>query len=295
MSATQKSTRRRSTDRTERAGDDTPAVALLLPDFQNPVYASIINGAEEAAARLGALLLVGRQDRERVASYVDLLRRDRLEGLLLAGVEAGVTDQVSRLEGEALPWLLLNRRTTRAERYVILDDEAAAAVAVEHLVKLGHERIAHIAGPRSADTAERRQRGYVAALKGAGLKVGDGYIVASDYSTSGGAQAVDHVLRARPRPTAIVVANAAMAIGVLFALAGAGVVVPDDVSVVALHDVPLADYLEPPLTTVSMPLEQLGRRGVQLLMSVAPGDSITEVVDGSIELVERESTAAPRS
>lgn len=267
--------------------------ALLIPDFENPIYASIINGADQAASRSGALLLAARQDRRRVTSYVELLREGRVDGLMIAGIEASAADQISQLEGTALPWLLLNRRTLRSRRYVVLDDEAASRTAVEHLVELGHERIAHIAGPRSADTAERRQRGYVSALTTAGLKVGDGYIIPSDYSTVGGAQAADPLLKLRQRPTAVVVANAAMAIGLLFELGRAGVLVPEDMSVIALHDLALADYLEPPLTTVRMPLERLGQLGIELLSSVAPGDPIEEVVEGPIELIERDSTAPP--
>lgn len=273
----------------------TGTFALLIPDFENPVYAAIINGAEEAASKAGSLLLVGRQDRRRVASYVELLRQGRVDGLLVAGVEATAADEISQLEGLALPWLLLNRRTLRARRYVIVDDEAASTTAVEHLVDLGHRRVAHVAGPRSADTAERRQRGYTAALQAAGLRPGDGYIVPSDYSTIGGALAAAALLRLRPRPTAVVVANAAMAIGLLFELGRAGVLVPEEMSVVALHDLPLADYLEPPLTTVKMPLEMLGRRGIALLSSVAPGEPIEEVVEGPVELIDRASTAPPGS
>lgn len=294
MTTTDVGTKRRRAVRGRAEGADaTGTFALLIPDFHNPVYAAIIDGAEGAAARSGALLLTGRQDRERVTSYIELLRQDRVDGLLIAGVEATAADQISQLESVALPWLLLNRRTTRARRYVILDDEAAARTAVEHLIELGHEHIAHIAGPRSADTAERRHRGFVVALQTAGLKLRDGYIVRSDYSTVGGAKAAQELLRLRHRPTGVVVANAAMAIGLLFELGRAGVMVPEDMSIVGLHDLPLADYLEPPLTTVKMPLEQLGRRGIELISSVDPGDPIEEVVEGPVELVERDSTAPP--
>lgn len=293
MATTTPTKTRSKATRGEGRAEATGTFALLIPDFDNPVYAAIIHGAEEAAARADALLLVGRQDRRRVTSYVELLRQERVDGLLIAGVEATAADQISQLEASNLPWMLLNRRTLRARRYAILDDEAASKTAVEHLIGLGHERIAHVAGPRSADTAERRQRGYLVALQGAGLRPGDGYIVPSDYTTAGGAQAVTALLRSKPRPTAVVVANAAMAIGLLYELGRAGVLVPEEMSVVALHDLALADYLEPPLTTVKMPLEILGRRGIELLSSVEPGDPIEEVVEGPIELVERYSTAAP--
>lgn len=278
--------------RTRRA----EAFGLLVPDFSNPVYASIIKGAEAAAARRGCVLMTGSLAGAgyETRQYVDLLARGRVDGMLLAGADATgeLIDHLQRLE---VPWLLINRRLPGAGRHVTLDDERAAALAVEHLVDLGHRRIAHIAGPPEADTAQRRRAGYERAARTAGLQVRDDLLVAGDYTSTGGASGMAALMALDPPPTAVFVANVAAAVGALYAARRAGRSVPQDVSVVAVHDLPLAAYLEPPLTTVRMPVEELGTRALALLASMPPEAGIAEVIEGPMELVVRGSTAPPAS
>jgi LacI family transcriptional regulator len=275
--------------RTRRA--DT--FGLVIPDFTNPVYASIIVGAEAAAAERKCVLLTGSIASGGVdmQDYLELLGRGRVDGLLLAGAPEGV-EHLDRL---GLPHLFINRRAANTRRYVILDDERAAALAVDHLFGLGHRRIAHLAGPADADTAARREAGYRRALEDAGLSASDAEVVRGDYSSRGGAEAMRTLLERSPRPTAVFVANVAAAIGALASAREMGLDLPGDLSVVAVHDLPLADYLTPPLTTLRMPLEKLGATAIDLLATRSAKARIEEVVAGPIELVERSSTAPPRS
>lgn len=257
------------------------AFGLLIPDFANPVYASIIAGAEAAATELGYLLVTGS-----LAVQTAVLGEGRVDGLLLAGPEHGLRPDV--------PVILVNRRTPGARRYVILDDERAARLAVEHLAQLGHRRIAHVAGPEAADTAQRRLTGYLKAMTDAGLAVDDDLVVHTDYTDAGGAAAMRELVGRGRAPTAVFVANVASAIGALHEARSAGLRLPDDLSVVAVHDLPLAGYLSPPLTTVRMPLGELGRQAITLLASVPADEPVQVVVDGPMELVVRSSTAPPR-
>lgn len=267
------------------------ALGLLIPDFSNPIYATVITGAEAAAARNGLVLLMGSLSGTQAGAgrYAELADEGRVDGLLLAGTDP-TGDLVARLEGAGVPWLLVNRRAPGARRCVLLDDERAAAMAVEHLVALGHRRIAHITGPEASDTGARRRAGYLRAMADAGLEAPAALTAASDYTYASGAEAMRRLLAADPRPTAIFVANVAAAIGALAAARGAGVAVPGEVSVLAVHDLPLAEYLEPPLTTVRMPLRELGERAVELLLRTPPAEPVDEIVDGDIDLVVRGST-----
>ncbi|MFC4010369.1 LacI family DNA-binding transcriptional regulator [Nonomuraea purpurea] len=269
---------------------------LFIPDFANPVYAEIIKGAEAEAAAQGYVLVTGSASGTGMGSgtglgeYMDRIGQGRIDGLLLAGTgdEPGLIEQLDRA---AIPWLMLNNRSRGVKRYVILDDQRAAALAVEHLVRLGHRRIAHLAGPSSADTATRRSAGYSAAMRAAGLP--EGPITAADYTPAGGAAAMGRLLAGSERPTAVFVANVASAIGAMEGVRSAGLEIPRDMSIVAVHDLPLASYLYPALTTVRMPLAELGRRGVTLLGSLKPDDTVAEVMAGPIELIQRRSTAPP--
>jgi LacI family transcriptional regulator len=274
--------------RTARSG----TLGLFLPDFNNPVYAEIITGAEAAAAARGYVLVTGSSSAVGVTAqtYLDLLGQGRVDGLLLAGY-MGTTHLQSSLHTLGLPYLFVNRRHRGSRRHVILDDERAAQIAVQHLVDLGHRRIGHLAGPRRADTARRRQAGYTAALRAAGLPYDGAMTVAADYTPAGGAQAMIDLLQRRPRPTAVLVANFAASIGALRAAQTLGVAVPDELSVVAIHDSALGDFLSPPLTAVKMPLQQMGERAVNSLLTEPAEAAVTEVVSGPIHLTIRQSTA----
>lgn len=263
---------------------------LLIPDFANPVYASIIKGAEAAAAARSCLLLTGStsEDHFRTKGFLNALV-DRVDGLLIAGDQT-IRQAKDQLEALHLPWLMLNRRSPESERYLILDDERAAEMAVSYLAQLGHQRIGHIAGPEWADTATRRKEGYLRGLQHSQLHTV--LIETSDYTSAGGYSAMTRLLSGAA-PTAVFVANVASAIGAMSAVKQMGLRIPGDVSVVAVHDLPLAAYLDPPLTTVRMPLEELGRRGVELLATLGSDQPITEVLQGAIELVVRGSAAPP--
>jgi LacI family transcriptional regulator len=266
---------------------------LLIPDFANPVYAEIICGAEQAAAQLGyGLMTAGGSSRLGLAQYLNLLGQGRVDGLLFAGEDS--EHALGQLRAAGLPWVLVNRRIEGSDRYVVLDDERASRLAVAHLAGLGHRRIAHLAGPEHADTGRRRKAGYLAALAEAGLPAPPGAVVHAGYTPEGGAAALPRLLGCAQRPTAVLVANVASAVGVLHAAHALGVDVPGDLSVVAVHDMPLAGHLVPALTTVRMPLEELGARAVRRLATSRPDEPITEVVTEPVELVVRASSAPPR-
>ncbi|PXY29080.1 LacI family transcriptional regulator [Prauserella sp. PE36] len=298
-------TRQRVLDTIERLGYRPNAAArslrtaraymfgLFIPDFANPVYAEIIKGAEQAANQLGYGLMTASSGGVRLGlqHYLDLLGQSRVDGLLFAGEESG--HELERLRSASVPWLLVNRRIEGSRRYVVLDDERGSGLAVEHLAALGHRRIAHLAGPETADTARRRRAGYTAAMAAAGLRTGTRYTAHADYTPEGGAAAMRELLAVRPRPTAVFVANVASAVGALRTLHEAGLSVPGDMSVIAMHDMSLAGHLVPALTTVRMPLEGLGRRSLELLATTHPQDDITEVVAEPVEVVVRASTGPP--
>lgn len=262
---------------------------LIIPNFSNPIYAQIIAGAETGALHMGKYLLASSSVDFNSDGYLEAIGNGRVDGLLIAGTVATTAEQ---LDASGVPWLFLNRLSPGRPRHVVLDDERATAMAVEYLVGLGHEKIAHLAGPPSADTARRRKSGYLRAMADAGIRARESDIVASDYTDSGGAEAMRALVGAGD-VTAVIVANVASAIGALWAANQLGVRVPEQLSVLTIHDLPLASYLIPPLTTVKMPLLELGARGVQILAEQPSAARVEEVVRAPMELVERGSAAPP--
>ena len=271
------------------------AIGLFIPDFANPVYSEIIAGAEAAASLAGCVLVTGTDEvvGRSEQTYLDLLGSGRVDGVLLAGGSLKKSEQ-ARFEAAAMPYLFVNRRDRDGSRYVVLDDNRAAQVAVRHLLDLGHRSIAMIGGPSGTDTARRRRQGYLAAMKKSGEGAESLLMASADYTPSGGFAAFNEIAESSARPTAVFVANFALAIGALKAAERRGIRIPEDLSVVAVHDLALAEYLYPALTTVQMPLRELGARAVELLMAHGRTDQIQDTVREPMRLVERESTAAPR-
>jgi LacI family transcriptional regulator len=262
---------------------------LAIPDFSNAIYAQIITGAEKQAALIGKHLLTSSLVDFTSESFLEVLGPGRIDGLLIAGT-IGAID--TSLDATGVPWLYLNRRSPGRHRHVLLDDQGAGYLATNHLLALGHRHIAHVAGPPSADTALRRHSGYVAALRDAGLSSA-AHIVVADYTEAGGARAIGQILQESRQVSAVIVANVASAIGVLSGAHRAGVRVPDQLSVIAIQDLPTAGYLVPPLTTVRMPLEELGRRGVELLARLSAWAIVDETLSAPMEINVRASTAPP--
>lgn len=265
----------------------TGALGIILPSFINPIWAHILEGAEAEADQRDYTLLAGTSATgERPASrFLDLTRRGAVDGVLIAAALAD--DDLPGLDSD-IPWLLVNRRTPSSTRHVLLDDEQAAYLATQHLIDLGHHNIGHLAGPTDVDSADRRRAGYHRAMTEHGLPPGP--TVDASYTMAGGETALHTLLDRTDPPSATMIANIASAAGALAAARQHGVTIPDDMSVIALHDLELANTFGPPLTTVRMPLAELGRRAVELLLTRPAHDTITETIPSQPELIPREST-----
>ena len=266
----------------------TMAIGMIVPDLANVNYATIAQGAEEQAATAGyALLVASGSHTERLGDL-----HGRIDGLLV-GMATSETPRLGDF-GAGLPALLVNRREPCGIASVTVDDEEGAFVAVRYLISIGHSRIGHVAGPQNADTARRRLRGYERGLEASGITRVAELVAESSFDEAGGNVAASRLLRLDPRPTALFVGNVRAAIGAMAAARRLGLSVPQDVSVVGFHDAPFASYLDPPLTTVRMPLVEMGRQAVDHLLALINGDAVDDTMVGTPpELVVRASAAAP--
>lgn len=273
----------------------TGALGLIVPDVTSPIYMDLRRGVEWAAKQHGYLVLMGNADELELPDgfYARLVAERRIDGVLLQRTEYINDANFWRVAQTDLPTVLVNSRLAKWTGSVILDDERGAALATRHLIDLGHTRIGLIGGPRALDWTSRRRKGFAQAMREANLPVR--WIAVGGHEADTGRAAMERVLAQSPRPTAVVVANVLSAVGALTAVLRAGLTVPRDLSIIALHDTWLAEHTQPALTTVKLPLYELGVKAVQMLLDrIRTNRSCNyRVKEPEPQLIARGSTAPP--
>jgi LacI family transcriptional regulator len=275
----------------------TMTLGLIIPSAANIVYDEIIKGAEAAARANGyVLLLTESSDLGKAESaYRELVLGGRIDGLLI-GSGTMHDSFPEKLAGHGGNCLVLNRQIKGPIPSIIEDDERGMALGVEKLVSLGHTRIACHAGPADVDTARRRRAGFVAGMRTAGLPIPRDYVPRTQFDEAGGFEATQRLLRLKNPPTAIVESSLVAAAGALAACHAEGFKVPDDISMIAFHDAKIANYLIPALTTIWMPLFELGKTATELLIDLIHGrevPALRRVQSPAPRIIDRKSTAPP--
>jgi LacI family transcriptional regulator len=272
----------------------THTLGALLPDLHGEFFSEVIHGIDLAAREKGFHLLVSRSSSS-ADEFTSALRsmRGRVDGLIVMAPDID-TSALLRQSAGSVVTVLVNPEVAMPGLHAIsIGNVDGAQSVVRHLVSLGHRRIATITGPAYNIDARQRLEGWRAALVEAGLQPAPELEFRGDFSEPSGYDAAAELLRVEPRPSAVFVANDYMAIGVLGALQDAGVRVPDDIAIAGFDDIPMARYLTPPLTTVNVPMLQLGKRAVHLLLdggAPAPAEGTREELPTT--LVVRSSCGA---
>ena len=273
----------------------TQTIALLLPDISNPFYAALVSGIQRRALEAGhtMLLCTTESDREREEEYLNLLRAKQVDGVLVDGLVLP-PDVIARFVRNGLPIVCLDRDVdSTSVPLVQVDNRLGARMAIEHLISLGHRRIAHIAGAPELRISEERIVGYRDALAAAGADADPALLAIGSFTEEGGHEAMRELLAAG-EPTAVFAANDLSAIGAVNAIVGSGRRVPEDVSVVGFDDLRLARFTTPPLTTIRQPAVEIGERAAQLLLDLAAGRRVRKLRHLlEPELVVRASTGPP--
>jgi LacI family transcriptional regulator, galactose operon repressor len=277
----------------------TMTVGMVIPDIQNPLFGPIIAGVESRLGEEGYSLLIadaGHSD-EYTHGVVDSLLERRVDGLILA-TAARSDEFLDDLAARVNAIVLVNRTTEGTPLpAVVTDDHAGIGLAVDHLVKLGHERIGHVAGPRSLSTGVGRYQAFIGWMHSFGLEAAQDVIEeASWFQVTPGYEAATKLLGRRPDLTAIVGGNDLLALGAYTAVREIGKEVGVDVSITGYNDVPLLDLLQPPLTSVRVPYRQMGTEAATMLMARLRGTGRTGMpvsVRLRPTLVVRGSTAPP--
>ncbi|MGI9382659.1 MAG: LacI family DNA-binding transcriptional regulator [Methyloligellaceae bacterium] len=269
-------------------------LGLIIPTITNSIYALSTQSIQQAGQAAGYTVLVGMSEfsAEREAQLVHEFIERRVEGLILTGAErnARVYDKITH---NGVPFVV-TWRLARAWGLpsVSFDNHGAAAKVVDHLVSLGHRRIGLICMHTDLnDRARGRREGFETRMAEHGLEVDPGLVFERDYEFVE-ARAAMHQALCHPRPpTAVFCASDVLAIGAIYECRQAGLQVPRDISVVGFDDMPITEYLTPPLTTVRVPTADMGRRAIQELLRAIRGDDIGLGIELPTDLIIRGSTA----
>jgi LacI family transcriptional regulator len=275
-----------------------PIVGVIVHDITDPYFNEVVRGVEDAATNAGYLVITCSSDRDPVRqnSYARLLRSLRAGAVIFAGSGIDDGDTSAELErhvagirenGSAVVHLSPH---AGGPPDVGVDNIAGIGAMVAALVDLGHSRIGFLAGPEKLLVARERVEGYRRAMAAANLRIDERLIVNSAFDRAGGAAGVDELMSRGVDFSAIACANDLLALGAIQRLNELGRAVPGDVSVAGFDDISIAALTAPHLSTVRLPLRELGRRGFDAAMRLLAGEEV-EPVTLPIEIVMRDSTA----
>lgn len=278
------------------AGGATSTVGLIVHQIDDPYFSEIASGVIRVAGERDLMVQVchsGRDPRRELLQIRNLIAQ-RVGIVIVAGsgyvepgVQAEAKAELSAFEDAGGRVAVIGRHFVRADA-VLPDNVAAGRAVAEHVLALGHREIAVAAGSGGLTTVADRLAGVGAALAGRGLSLAELAVVRTDFTRDGGCSAAERILRDHPRTTAIIALNDAMAIGVFSALRAHGVSVPGRMSVAGFDDVKVAADLAPSLTTVRLPMAEMGQ--LALAMALRPRSSRPRRKATGHELIVRDST-----
>src|SRR5262245_14012622 len=254
----------------------THTIALLVSDISNPFFTQIARVVEDVAQRNGYIVIFGNSDEsvEKERQYLHALQGRRIDGLLIAAASNASRSMLDLLTQRGTPFVLIDRAIDGVVADTVIGDNIGGArVLTEHLIRLGHRRIALVGGSREVPTARDRLRGYLAALREHDIEPQPALIVEDNYKRDGGERAARLLVALPPeqRPTAIFAANNFIGVGVIEALREVQLGVPEDIAVVCFDDIELASALHPFLTVVAQPARTFGTIAMQFLLDRLDG------------------------
>jgi len=271
---------------------EAAVVALIISDVENPFFTAIARGVEDVAHEVGYSVVLCNSDEsaEKENRYIDIAIQERVAGVILS--PSGPAAGVAKLAARGTAYVAIDRPLAdHASDLVLVDTRLAAAEATAHLVAEGYERIGCLSGPAGVRTADDRLAGYRDALRTAKRRGSTRLVRRAEYKAAGARRAALDLLSQPEPPDALLVANNAMAVGVLQALRELDLRPGRDVGVVAFDDAPWAELLDPPLTVVAQPAYELGTEAARLLLArIADNTRPPTVTTLGARLIERASS-----
>jgi DNA-binding LacI/PurR family transcriptional regulator len=275
--------------------NQTYSIGLLVPDITNSFYAELMRAIEDEALSRNYFVLVCSTDNspERERKQLELLMGKQLDGLIIATADGMSSDSLKMLRNSELRVVFIDRVVPDSPYPVIAADHYAGSYqAMEHLIQLGHRKLAVFAEPLYLRPSQERLRGFFAALEAYGLPRDSSPVLNRGFGAQAGYELAQRLLLSNELPTAIFATNDLIALGALQKFHEVGISIPDQLSLMGYDDIQMAKLASPPLTTIAQPIAEMCRLAVEYLFSDRPpSTTITLLLP---KLIIRNSTAAPR-
>lgn len=275
--------------------NESRTILVIVPDICDPFFSELIRGIEVTAASHGYLVLIGdcAHQNQQEKTFVNLIITKQIDGMLLLGSRLPFDASIEELRNLP-PMVMANEFAPELELPTVhIDNLTAAFNAVNYLHELGHQRIGCIAGPEEMPLCHYRLQGYVQALRRCGVTVDPHYIARGDFTFEAGGNALRQLFELPQPPTAVFCHSDVMALGALSWAKRQGIKVPDDLSIIGFDNIALAEFCDPPLTTVAQPRFEIGREAMLLLLDQIHGQNVnsgSRLMD--CELILRGTTRA---
>jgi DNA-binding LacI/PurR family transcriptional regulator len=256
------------------ASQSTQAIGLVMPSstdvvFQNPFFPTVLRGLSEGAheKHYALYMTTGKTDNEILDGVTQMVQGGRVDGVVL--LYSKIEDKVLMyLQERGIPFVVIGKPFKHVEEITHVDNDnfRATKEVTEYLIQLGHDHIAFVGGNLNLVVTVERLLGYEKALREAGIPLNDDYIVHEEFLREGGQEAVRELLSLKIPPTALVVADDLMALGVLNTLDELGIKVPEDISIISFNNVLVSEMSRPPLTSVDINIFDLGFEAARSLI-----------------------------
>ncbi len=254
---------------------DTRLIGLIVPDISNPFFSTIARVVEDRSLAAGYMAFVynTEEDPGREDKILSMMHGQRVAGLILTPTASDARHGATLLKHLKVPTILLDRSVKETDfEAVVLDNHQAARMAADYLLRLGHWRIAIMAGREGVSSADERLEGARQAFANAGAPFDASLVLRGDYDQAQALGATQRVMSGPDRPSAVLACNNVMTIGVLRGLNSLGLSCPDDVSLIGIDDFDWAEAMHPRLTVIAQPVAAMAERAVDRLLALLAGE-----------------------
>ncbi|NIK79634.1 LacI family transcriptional regulator/LacI family purine nucleotide synthesis repressor [Paenibacillus castaneae] len=290
---------------------ETGMIGVILPDITNPFFPEVLAGLDQEARSRGYTFFLcdtvstngdSVEQYVRESQYLNILMEKQVDGIIMIGGRINLSKPSKELVGEVVeaskrvPLLLINGNLPgEGMARVYADEIEGAELATQHLIDLGHQKIAFVGGFKRMSNTIQRIRGFMKTMEKNRLQIRNEWIMDGGFSVESGKLFMNQLLQLPERPTAVFCANDLVAIGVMKAAHNAGIRVPEELSLIGFDDIPYASNSIPELTTISLKCYDVGRSAAELLHQMIAKNKISKSTKIRPELIVRESTAPPRA